>query len=422
MGVLDRLRGPAALARLSLSYISGRPLAAMTGVPRRLRPFLLPACVGWASLLAFTGAVAALRIGVRVRRAPILRPRPSLLARADQLAAVCTLISDTHLVASRAVPAELDLDPGQWLWRGLPTGDELAAGLKRVLEHVRQHAAHTVLWCGDEVDSGDPAEWSRWREIVSSVPGLAHRLVPGNHDICFNQPFDEDYTLARRAVRERAFQDNAGRLADFPMVDTIVTEVGAAHVVLLDSCRHRSTHILSNAIGHFGDDQLDELARIAGRIHGPLLCITHHHLWRDAHFMQPDAWFNTALDAGRLVAILSAYRRRSPRNHVLICHGHRHALTAGMVGDPDAEIAVVGLPSTTLGDKSVTGMLDGKLRYGVAGLRHDGSWGVALHDVGPLIASGVRGVAQPATPPSPSVREPLHNSPGTRARSVYAAA
>jgi hypothetical protein len=71
---------------------------------------------------------------------------------------------------------------------------------------------------------------------------------------------------------------------------------------------------------------------------------------------------------------------------VLVCHGHRHVSTAGTVLDGNAEIAIAGLPSTTLGDKSNAGILDGVLRYGVAGLRRDGSWGVALHDVGTLVA------------------------------------
>jgi hypothetical protein len=52
-----------------------------------------------------------------------------------------------------------------------------------------------------------------------------------------------------------------------------------------------------------------------------------------------------------------------------------------MVGD---DIAVVGLPSSTLGDKSVAETLDGVLRFGVAGLRRDGSWGVALEEIGRL--------------------------------------
>jgi len=65
----------------------------------------------------------------------------------------------------------------------------------------------------------------------------------------------------------------------------------------------------------------------------------------------------------------------------LVCHGHRHIMGAGAIGELDAEIQVVALPSTTLGDKS-RGRLDGLLRYSVAGLRADGTWGVALVAVG----------------------------------------
>ncbi|MFN0250665.1 MAG: metallophosphoesterase family protein [Kofleriaceae bacterium] len=379
--VLERLRGPASLVKLTASFVARASLGQIVN-----------------------GAMHAVRIGLQVRRAPILRPRPTVLASKSELSWVCSLVSDTHLVVPSAAPAELVIDPGQWRWRELPTGRDLAAGLRRVLAHIHLHGPRTVLWCGDEVDSGACGEWAAWLDVVDSAPRLAHRLVPGNHDICFNRPFDEDVTLVRRAVRETAFQAHAGRLADFPLVDTMITDVGPANVVLLDSCRLRSTHVLSNAIGQLGDDQLAELERILAKMRGPLLCITHHHVWRDREFLDPEAWYNTTVDSARFVAILSAYRRRSATNHVLVCHGHRHAMTAGVVGDGDAEIAIVGLPSTTLGDKSITGTLDGMLRYGIAGLRRDGSWGVAMQNVGPLVKAGERTRATPVTPPSTSVR------------------
>jgi hypothetical protein len=396
VAVQDYLRAPASLLALSASYVVGRSGAAAVegGIAK------LGASLGRVAL----GAAAAIRIGIQVRNAPVLRSRPSLVTQLDDLVPVCTLISDTHVIAPGHALCELEADPGQWPWREMPSSDDVAAGLRRVLEHVRRHGPHTVIWCGDEVDTGDPAEWLQWRQIVDSVPRLMHRLVPGNHDICFNRPFDADYTLARRASRETAYQAQAGRLADFPVVDTLITGAGPVTLVLLDSCRHRSTHILSNAVGKFGGDQLGELERILAHVAGPVLCISHHHVWRDAQFLQPEAWYNTVVDADRLAAILGAYRRRSVRNHVLVCHGHRHALTAGVIGDEDAAIAVVGLPSTTLGDKSIDGMLDGVLRYGVAGLRRDGTWAVALHQAGTLVAAGQPSRARPALPPSAALR------------------
>lgn len=396
MALLDRLRAPASLVALSASYVVGRAQA--SAAERGLRK------LSASFVRARAGAAAAFRIGRQVRRAPVLRSMPALLAHPDELTQVCTLVSDTHVIAPGRALSELESDPGQWPWRAIPDHDDLTSGLRKVLEHVVQHGPHTVIWCGDEVDTGDAAEWQAWRGVIDSVPRLAHRVVPGNHDICFNRPFDADYTLARRAGRERAYQDHAGRLADFPVVDTLITDAGPVTVVLLDSCRHRSTHILSNAVGRFGDDQLAELARILDNVRGPVLCISHHHIWRDAHFLQPDAWYNTVVDADRLVGILSDYRRRSNRNQVLVCHGHRHALTAGVVGDANAPIAVVGLPSTTLGDKSISGRLDGVLRYGVAGLRRDGTWGVGLRRVGRVVAAGERSTARPSIPPSASIR------------------
>jgi hypothetical protein len=395
----DHLRGPAQLLALSASYVVGRS-AAEPGAPaeRGLRK------LGASLERAATGAAVAFRIGRQVRNAPVLRSRPALLARPEEIVPVCTLISDTHVIAPGGSLCELDADPGQWPWREMPSCEDIAAGLARVLEHARRHAPHTVIWCGDEVDTGTPQEWQQWRQVVDSVPRLMHRMVPGNHDICFNRPHDADYTLARRAVRENAYQAHAGRLADFPVVDTLITEAGPVTLVLMDSCRHRSTHILSNAVGKFDDGQLDELEHILDVVAGPVLVITHHHVWRDAPFLQPDAWYNIVVDADRLAALLGDYRQRTPSNHVLVCHGHRHALSAGVIGDPSAELAVVGLPSTTLGDKSITGALDGVLRYAVAGLRKDGSWAVALRPVGRLAEAGEPQRARPAIPPNAALR------------------
>ena len=377
MALRDRLRAPASLLALSAAYVLRRPRA------------MLPALR------------IAIEVGVRVRRAPILEPCPELLA--GDLAPVCSLVSDTHLAAPGEAPVELPLDPGQWPWAALPIGDELADGVRRVLERIAADAPHTVIWCGDEVDTGDPAEWMQLREVLAAVPHLTHWMVPGNHDICFNRPFVVDDDLSRRTARERLYRAYASRVAAFPITDAIIGDAGVATIVLLDSCRHRSTHVLSNAIGKFGDDQLAALERILAATHGPLLCIAHHHVWRDAQFTHPEAWYNTAVDADRLAAILVAYRGRAARNHVLVCHGHRHAMTAGLIA---GGVAVVGLPSTTLGDKSLTGQLDGVLRYAVAGLKRDGSgWGVALREVGPLIAEPrAASRAAPSLPPNAALR------------------
>jgi hypothetical protein len=161
--------------------------------------------------------------------------------------------------------------------------------------------------------------------------------------------------------------------------------------------------VLSNAIGRFGDDQLAALDRMLVAVRGPVLVIAHHHVWRDAQFDQPEAWFNTAVDADRLAAILRAYAARARKNQVLVCHGHRHAMTAGTIG---GGVSVVGLPSTTLGDKSVTGQLDGILRYSVAGLRLDGTgWGVAVREVGRVVGEDrSRSRATPAHPPNAALR------------------
>ncbi len=382
MAIYDRLRGPASLLALATWYVAGRPRAALPG------------------------ARVALEVGWRVRRAPILRSRPSLLVDPDQLTEVCSLVSDTHVVGAHKTLAELVLDPGQWPWTELPSSAEISGGLARVLAHVARHAPRTVIWCGDEVDTGTDAEWAQLRSIASGVPHLVHHMVPGNHDINFNRPFVADHDLTLRAARVGAFETHGNELAAFPRIDTIVGDAGPATIILLDSCRHPSTHLLSNAIGRFGDDQLARLDHQLSTVRGPILVVAHHHVWRDARFRQPDAWFNTAVDADRLTALLVAYRRRGPANHVMVCHGHRHALTAGEIGDHDAPIGVVGLPSTTLGDKAATGRLDGILRYAIAGLARDGSgWRVAMRDVGSLVTeSRTPTRTSPSIPPDASLR------------------
>jgi hypothetical protein len=356
MRLADRLRGPVSLLALSASYVLRRPARALPALR------------------------VAVEVGVQVRRAPILRPRPELLVPASELVEVCSLVSDTHLCAAGGTPIELQHEPWQWPRPDLPGAHELATRMRGVLERVVREAPHTVIWCGDEVDTGAADEWRGLREVIESVPHLTHWMVPGNHDICFNRPFAPDYDLTRRAERERAYRDHASRVEQFPITDTIVGDAGPVTIVLLDSCQHRSTHVLSNAIGRFGTAQLAALERVLAATRGPVLCVAHHHVWRDEQFAQPDAWFNTAVDSDRFAAILFAYRRRAPRNRVLVCHGHRHALTAGCIGDGDAAIDVIGLPSSTLGDKSLTGRLDGIPRYAIAGLRRDGRWGVALRE------------------------------------------
>jgi hypothetical protein len=401
-----RWRGLSTVAGFASSYAFRRPLASVTGgwsaLPAPAALIVAPVAVGWSLARAATGLSVAVRVGLRVRSAPCLVPRHELVATTDELASVCALVSDTHLTAGGA-PSELAVDPGQWPFRTVPGSRELVAGVRRVLAAVASAGLPTVVWCGDEVDSGDPAEWAEWRAAIAGQPGLVHRLIPGNHDVCFNAPHDDDHTLRRRAIRERAFGAHGPRLADFPVVDVIATDRGPVTVILLDSCTHPSKHVLSNAIGRFGEVQLAEVERILARTSGPVLCASHHHVWRSKRFLQPDEWFNTALDSDRLAQILLAYRCRGRANHVLVCHGHRHTLTAGRIVGRASAIDVIGLPSTTLGDKS-TGILDGVLRYAVPGLRADGSWGVALVSAGRLVGADRVARAAPLVVPVPELR------------------
>jgi hypothetical protein len=397
------------LLTLGASFALRRPAQfaaeAFAALPLPAALATLPATALWSTVATARALATAIHVGHRVRSAPVLHPQRGLIVALDRLAPLCSLISDTHVTAGAKIPCELEIDPGQWPFRDVPATADLTRGIRDLLAHVHDHAPRTVIWCGDEVDTGSPAEWVRWRAAVAQVQGLAHRLVPGNHDVCFNQPFDEDYTLVKRAERERAFQAHGERLADYPVVDTIVSDHGTATVLLLDSCKHRSTHVLSNAIGLYGDVQLGEIERVLAHRSGPVLVISHHHVWRDHKFLQPDEWYNTAVDADQLARILFAYRARQARNRVLVCHGHRHAMTTGTLRDGKHTIEVAGLPSSTLGDKSRDGVLDGTMRYTVAGLLPDGSWGIAPIAVRQVVAPAPALTRRPAPrhPPSPTL-------------------
>jgi hypothetical protein len=156
MKLAERLRGPTSLLALAASYVMTRPRAAIPALR------------------------AALAVGIRVRRAPVLAPNSTLLVRPDELAAVCSLVSDTHLVAPRRSPCELDHEPEQWPWGPLPTSSDLTAGVRRTLEHIARHAPRTVVWCGDEVDSGEPEEWREWKKaVVQLSPGERIELFEG---------------------------------------------------------------------------------------------------------------------------------------------------------------------------------------------------------------------------------------------------
>ncbi|HEY5950144.1 MAG TPA: hypothetical protein VIV40_31830, partial [Kofleriaceae bacterium] len=73
-----RLRAPASLIALTASYVVRRPRA------------------------AFPAAQIAWRVGKQVRKAPILRPDRNLLARADELVAVCSLVAIRTVRVSRS--------------------------------------------------------------------------------------------------------------------------------------------------------------------------------------------------------------------------------------------------------------------------------------------------------------------------------
>lgn len=99
------------LGALSASYVLRRPLSLLYGLPAALRVPLVPPVAAWTTLRAASGALEAVRIGVRARRAPVLQRSMAPLAAVSELAPACTLIADPHLVVPGQVPVELAHDP-----------------------------------------------------------------------------------------------------------------------------------------------------------------------------------------------------------------------------------------------------------------------------------------------------------------------
>src|SRR5262245_5599017 len=92
------------LGALSASYVLRRPLSRDYGMPAPLRVGMVPVVAAWSAMRAASGVVEAVRLGMRARRAPVLRRDPAPLAELGELAAACTLVSDAHLVAPGCVP------------------------------------------------------------------------------------------------------------------------------------------------------------------------------------------------------------------------------------------------------------------------------------------------------------------------------
>jgi hypothetical protein len=128
MDVPDAARGPLSLLTLGASFALRHPAriarGAFSALPFPIALAVLPAAAAWSTVVTARALVSAIRIGHRVRSAPILRPHRGLVVPLGQIAPLCSLVSDTHVTAGCRPPCELALDPGQWPFRDVPaTGD-----------------------------------------------------------------------------------------------------------------------------------------------------------------------------------------------------------------------------------------------------------------------------------------------------------
>lgn len=157
----------------------------------------------------------------------------------------------------------------------------------------------------------------------------------------------------------------------FPLVVDCKDAGLAAIVIDSNMC---SSNVVSNAFGHYGDNQLSRLnstIRLLGRC--PYFIATHHHFGvpRWVRSRRED-WKSRALvciDAIELVDLLLQFQ-----NTVVFC-GHRHVTYTGRIAHdriPNRSVEIVSAPSTTLGD-DLQGNLAGFYIHRVAVGNHETS-------------------------------------------------
>ena len=285
-------------------------------------------------------------------------------------------VSDLHLCDGDTVPYELQESAA--LWRGcVPDGVEISARANAVIAAAMAVTSGPLFLTGDVTDRGDAGGWNQFEVLRRRWTSLGAWVVPGNHDIAFNPHDQPDYFFRRRAQRrarfEAATQKNSGSEAQ-----PLDSRIGGAYVVKLSSVERQSDNLLSNAVGRFGTRQLRKVEAELLNVQGPILVLCHHHLGPIAsrRFGFAELLMN-ALDAPRLIAVLSAYARRRSGNQVLVLHGHKHVRAWGRVAS--ANVFIAGLPSSTLGEQDEKGRFDGKPVFARIGFDIEGHWDVELH-------------------------------------------
>ena len=148
----------------------------------------------------------------------------------------------------------------------------------------------TILY-GDITDSGASKEWetlsSIWQNVEFALRTIA---VPGNHDFQLTLEH-QGSSIVTRPVTDAQRQERAKRLSfafaelGWPSSFPELHDYGWAQILTVDSVRYRNGWLLSNAIGFFGEDQLEQIRlKLEQAQYKPLLVVTHHHPGRHEEF------------------------------------------------------------------------------------------------------------------------------------------
>lgn len=356
-----------------------------------LIPVILVALVVYAYWLVAAGLGEATALFARAAFAPRLLsmpPRPAVTG-----SVLLCQVSDLHLTA---VEPPYEVQQGEAKWpegRTPPTSEELQRRLATVLAEVRGLVPQRLVVTGDITDLGQPEEWAVARKALAHA-GVPVSLVPGNHDLSINVTESPDTDLTRRAAREAAFASALWALEGrgegsgvlFPRVYPLE---GGVRLVTLDSNRYESRHLLSNAVGLLGAEQLDRLGKVLAAADGPIVVALHHHA---AHLPsgkggvqrlldEPKQGFLIAYDGEDLLERLATYQARKPGNAVLVLHGHHHLDFHGVyLARNGQEVDVYAHPSSTMGHE-LGGRLDAVARFAAIRLGQDGRFGVEVRAV-----------------------------------------
>jgi 3',5'-cyclic AMP phosphodiesterase CpdA len=194
--------------------------------------------------------------------------------------------------------------------------------LARIVDDLKQQAAHHIAVTGDLVNIALPAEYQPAREFLASL-GSAHdvTLVPGNHDAYVRAGIrhcDQHWVEYMRGDHEIAFP--------------FLRRRGPLALIGLSSAVPTAPFM---ATGRLGQQQIMRLGELLDRCEDAFRVVLIHH----PPVSKPSRRFKRLLDGCEFRAAL---RRHGAE---LVIHGHDHEQSLIRLDGPRGHIPVVGVPS-----------------------------------------------------------------------------